>query len=65
MVICDKHPLREVAGKLHNAVVDAVVDALMQLRHRSMPSRLAEVVERHEPPGQCERGHDTCHPTER
>ncbi|MEU5109152.1 MULTISPECIES: SRPBCC family protein [unclassified Streptomyces] len=61
MVICDEHPLRGIAGKLHNAVVDA----LMQLRHRSMLSRLAEVVERHEPPGQCERGHDTCPPTER
>ncbi|MFI2213111.1 SRPBCC family protein [Streptomyces sp. NPDC020141] len=41
LVIVDEHPLRGPGGALHNSVVDAVI----QLRHRSMLGRLAEVVE--------------------
>ncbi|MFB8352869.1 SRPBCC family protein [Streptomyces niveus] len=41
LVIIDEHPLRGPGGLLHNTVVDA----LIQLRHRSMLARLAEVVE--------------------
>ncbi|MBT2524427.1 SRPBCC family protein [Streptomyces sp. ISL-99] len=42
LVILDEHPLRGVGGALHNAALDAV----LQLRHRSMLGRLAKVVER-------------------
>ncbi len=41
LVIIDEHPLRGVGGALHNAALDAV----LQLRHRSMLGRLAKVVE--------------------
>lgn len=41
LVILDEHPLRGVGGALHNAALDAVI----QLRHRSMLGRLAKVVE--------------------
>ncbi|WP_404961604.1 SRPBCC family protein [Streptomyces sp. 147326] len=41
LVIVDEHPLRGIGGTLHNAAVDA----LLQLRHRSMLARLANVVE--------------------
>ncbi|MFJ7198644.1 MULTISPECIES: SRPBCC family protein [unclassified Streptomyces] len=41
LVILDEHPLRGLGGSLHNTVVDA----LAQIRHRSMLRRLAEVVE--------------------
>ncbi|MET4921846.1 SRPBCC family protein [Streptomyces sp. PSRA5] len=41
LVIIDEHPLRGPGGLLHNTAVDA----LIQLRHRSMLARLAEVVE--------------------
>ncbi|MEV8310468.1 SRPBCC family protein [Streptomyces flavidovirens] len=41
LVILDEHPLRGVGGALHNAVLDAA----LQLRHRSMLGRLAKVVE--------------------
>ncbi|MFE9399673.1 SRPBCC family protein [Streptomyces flavidovirens] len=41
LVILDEHPLRGVGGALHNAALDAV----LQLRHRSMLGRLAKVVE--------------------
>ncbi|MEU1019177.1 SRPBCC family protein [Streptomyces sp. NPDC005900] len=41
LVIVDEHPLQGPGGALHNAAIDALV----QLRHRSMLSRLAEVVE--------------------
>lgn len=41
LVICDEHPLRGIGGTLHNPVGEA----LLQLRHRSMLARLAEVVE--------------------
>ncbi|MEU1694543.1 SRPBCC family protein [Streptomyces hirsutus] len=41
LVTIDEHPLRGPAGKLHNTVVDA----LIQLRHRSMLARLADAVE--------------------
>ncbi|MET9557256.1 SRPBCC family protein [Streptomyces sp. NPDC006645] len=41
LVIVDEHPLRGPGGLLHNGVVDA----LIQLRHRSMLARLAEAVE--------------------
>lgn len=42
LVTIDEHPLRGPAGKLHNAAVDA----LIQLRHRSMLARLADSVEK-------------------
>ncbi|MEU5216850.1 SRPBCC family protein [Streptomyces sp. NPDC020807] len=41
LVIVDEHPLRGVVGTLHNVAVDA----LIQLRHRDMLRRLANVVE--------------------
>lgn len=41
LVICDEHPLRGVSGKWHNTLVDSV----LQLRHRNMLKRLAQVVE--------------------
>lgn len=41
LVILDEHPLRGPGGFLHNAAVDA----LIQARHRSMLGRLADVVE--------------------
>ncbi|MFD5103665.1 SRPBCC family protein [Streptomyces albidochromogenes] len=41
LVVLDEHPLRGVGGALHNTALDAVI----QLRHRSMLSRLAKVVE--------------------
>lgn len=41
LVIVDEHPLRGIGGILHNAAVDA----LIQLRHRDMLGRLADVVE--------------------
>jgi uncharacterized protein YndB with AHSA1/START domain len=45
LVRVDEHPLQGLGGALHNAAVDA----LIQLRHRSMLSRLAAVVERNRP----------------
>lgn len=42
LVSLDEHPLRGVGGALHNGALDA----LLQLRHRSMLGRLAKVVER-------------------
>lgn len=42
LVIIDEHPLRGPAGKLHNTAVDT----LIQLRHRSMLARLADIVEK-------------------
>lgn len=41
LVIVDEHPLQGPGGTLHNAAVDA----LLQVRHRSMLGRLAKVVE--------------------
>ncbi|WP_405825396.1 SRPBCC family protein [Streptomyces sp. NBC_00838] len=41
LVIIDEHPLRGPGGLLHNTAVDT----LLQLRHRSMLARLADVVE--------------------
>jgi uncharacterized protein YndB with AHSA1/START domain len=41
LVIVDEHPLRGLGGTLHNAGVEA----LLQLRHRSMLVRLAGVCE--------------------
>ncbi|MEU8997651.1 SRPBCC family protein [Streptomyces caniferus] len=41
LVVVDEHPLRGPGGRLHNAGLEA----LLQLRHRSMLSRLAEVAE--------------------
>jgi hypothetical protein len=46
IVTIDEHPLRGPAGSLHNAALDV----FLQVRHRSMLSRLAEVVERSDPP---------------
>ncbi|WP_405588206.1 SRPBCC family protein [Streptomyces sp. NBC_01190] len=42
IVTLDEHPLRGTVGSLHNAVLDA----FMQARHRTMLNRLADVVER-------------------
>ncbi|WP_455354790.1 SRPBCC family protein [Streptomyces sp. SYSU K217416] len=42
LVTVDEHPLQGPGGVLHNAAVDA----LLQLRHRSMLGRLAHVVEK-------------------
>ena len=42
LVIVDEHPLRGLGGALHAAPLEV----LIQLRHRSMLTRLAEVVER-------------------
>ncbi|MFF3949442.1 SRPBCC family protein [Streptomyces sp. NPDC001902] len=41
LVIVDEHPLRGPGGLFHNAALDA----LLQVRHRSMLSRLADAVE--------------------
>lgn len=41
LVIVDEHPLRGPGGALHNAALDT----LLQLRHRSMLTRLADTVE--------------------
>ncbi|MEV3987441.1 SRPBCC family protein [Streptomyces sp. NPDC049837] len=45
LVVVDEHPLRGPGGLLHNTVIDA----LLQLRHRAMLRRLADVVEREAP----------------
>ncbi|UQX04573.1 SRPBCC family protein [Streptomyces sp. RerS4] len=42
LVICDEHPLRGLSGALHSPVSEV----LLQLRHRGMLARLAQVVER-------------------
>ncbi|MFD4750841.1 SRPBCC family protein [Streptomyces rubiginosohelvolus] len=42
LVIIDEHPLRGPAAKLHNTVIDAFV----QVRHRSMLAHLAEAVDK-------------------
>ncbi|MBV1939019.1 SRPBCC family protein [Streptomyces sp. BV286] len=41
LVVIDEHPLRGVGGTLHNVGVEA----LIQLRHRTMLKRLADVCE--------------------
>lgn len=41
LVILDEHPLRGPGARLHNALLEAAI----QLRHRRMLRRLAEVVE--------------------
>ena len=41
LVIVDEHPLRGGGARVHNLVVDAV----LQIRHRSMLHRLAKAVE--------------------
>ncbi|MGW0858518.1 SRPBCC family protein [Streptomyces sp. NPDC002690] len=41
LVIVDEHPLKGVGAVLHNALLDAV----LQIRHRSMLARLARLVE--------------------
>ncbi|MFD7628367.1 SRPBCC family protein [Streptomyces sp. NPDC059851] len=41
LVIVDEHPLQGVGGALHNVALDV----LIQLRHRTMLKRLADVVE--------------------
>ncbi|MEV0494127.1 SRPBCC family protein [Streptomyces atratus] len=41
LVILDEHPLQGFGGALHNSVMDAV----LQVRHRTMLARLAKVVE--------------------
>ncbi|WP_329222793.1 SRPBCC family protein [Streptomyces microflavus] len=42
LVIVDEHPLRGLGGTLHNPLLDA----FLQLRHRTMLPRLARLVER-------------------
>jgi hypothetical protein len=42
IVVIDEHPLRGAGGSLHNVALDALV----QIRHRSMLKRLADVVEK-------------------
>ena len=42
LVLVDEHPLRGLGGALHTAPLEV----LIQLRHRKMLARLAEVVER-------------------
>ncbi|MFD6417643.1 SRPBCC family protein [Streptomyces sp. NPDC060194] len=60
LVVLDEHPLRGPGAAVHNGVVDA----LMQLRHRRMLARLAEVVERttseQGPRRRPERGRDSA-----
>ncbi|WP_406424168.1 hypothetical protein [Streptomyces sp. NBC_00842] len=41
LVIVDEHPLRGPGGQFHNAALDA----LLQIRHRTMLGRLARAVE--------------------
>jgi uncharacterized protein YndB with AHSA1/START domain len=41
LVVVDEHPLRGPGGLLHNTVIDA----LLQVRHRAMLRRLADVIE--------------------
>ncbi|MET7494176.1 SRPBCC family protein [Streptomyces sp900116325] len=41
LVILDEHPLQGFGGTLHNTVLDAV----LQVRHRTMLARLAKVVD--------------------
>ncbi|MEU6850406.1 SRPBCC family protein [Actinacidiphila alni] len=45
LVIIDEHPLRGAAGSLHTAAADVFI----QLRHRGMLKRLADVVEKSAP----------------
>ncbi|MEV0414300.1 SRPBCC family protein [Streptomyces sp. NPDC050448] len=42
LVVLDEHPLRGTGATLHNTALDA----LLQLRHRKMLTRLSELVER-------------------
>ncbi|MFF0139388.1 SRPBCC family protein [Streptomyces sp. NPDC005227] len=46
LVLVDEHPLRGIGGALHTAPLEVVI----QLRHRRMLARLAQVVERRTPP---------------
>ncbi|MFD3471438.1 SRPBCC family protein [Streptomyces sp. NPDC058682] len=41
LVVCDEHPLRGIGATLHNSASEA----LLQLRHRGMLTRLARIVE--------------------
>ncbi|WP_328885365.1 SRPBCC family protein [Streptomyces sp. NBC_00316] len=41
LVILDEHPLQGLGGMLHNTVLDAV----LQVRHRTMLARLAQVID--------------------
>lgn len=45
IVVIDEHPLRGAADALHNVVIDA----FLQVRHRSMLQRLADLVEKSTP----------------
>jgi uncharacterized protein YndB with AHSA1/START domain len=55
LVIADEHPLTGAGGLLHNAAIDAA----LQLRHRRMLARLAEVVESAETGSSATRGGGT------
>ncbi|WP_328540493.1 SRPBCC family protein [Streptomyces sp. NBC_00344] len=52
LIILDEHPLRGVGGSLHNGLLDAVV----QVRHRAMLSRLARLCEEAEGPARTHSG---------
>ena len=52
LLIVDEHPLTGPGGVLHNVALDAV----LQLRHRRMLTRLAEVVEQRSPGARAEEG---------
>ncbi|MDQ0994357.1 SRPBCC family protein [Streptomyces sp. V3I7] len=55
LLIVDEHPLRGPGGLLHNAVLET----LIQFRHRDMLGRLARLVERLNPP----KGHVAAPPS--
>ncbi|MBJ7905615.1 SRPBCC family protein [Streptomyces sp. NPDC003656] len=52
LVIVDEHPLSGLGNRLHNTLLDAVI----QLRHRGMLARLARVVEETHPRARGEKG---------
>ncbi|WP_431963724.1 SRPBCC family protein [Actinacidiphila sp. bgisy160] len=58
LVIVDEHPLRGPGGLAHNAALDA----LLQLRHRSMLGRLARAVEAHGESDRRDSGPPACAP---
>jgi hypothetical protein len=47
IVVIDEHPLRRAAGSLHNVAIDA----FLQVRHRGMLKRLADLVHKTSPRG--------------
>lgn len=53
LVILDEHPLRGPGALLHNTILDA----LLQIRHRSMLGRLAKLVEETFPEDSAQAAH--------